>query len=249
MIIAQAHGSRRFVGCLDPGTELAGSIMAICNSKKIECAHLVGYGYIEDPVIQQYSRSEKRYLPEAKNEGLFAVASLQGSLSVGADGKPDLTLFVQASASGRGRSKVVAGNLLKAQVLQVEFVIMTLDNLVLQRCADEDTGIDQWLQLLPAGGEEVDLQPMREPDLEPEQEYDEDYNDLADEDLNLREGDWLSHPRLGMCYVITYDGEERVKVKLKSGRIAELMLTMFRLAVSGMKDGGKVWKVEMRKKN
>ena len=61
-------------------------------------------------------------------------------------------------------------------------------------------------------------------------------------------GDWLNHPRLGMCCVVLSDGEERVKCRLSSGRVAELMLSLFRLKAAGVKEGGRIYDVEVRKK-
>ena len=48
--------------------------------------------------------------------------------------------------------------------------------------------------------------------------------------------------------MVQFDGEDRIKVKLQSGRIAELMMTMFRLSLDGVREGGKVYKVTVRKR-
>lgn len=252
MIFAEVHGSRTFVGCLDHGSEVIASLLALCKDKGIDCGYISGYGYVEDPKIRQFSRSEKKYLPGRKQEGLFVTSSLQGSISTGDKDKPTLQLFCQLAASGRGRTKAVAGQLVSASVLQVEFVIHTVDNVELLRLNEKETGLDVWLQLLPAGvgsdyaapGPRSRQQLFRGPQPSRSEEED-DYND---DDINIRGGDWLDHPRLGMCYVMTYDGEDRIKVRLQSGRIAELLVSMFRLSLGGVKEGGKIYKVEMRKR-
>lgn len=252
MIFAEVHGSRTFIGCLDSGSEAVESLLALCKDKGIDCGYISGYGYLEDPKIRHFSRSEKKYLPARKQDGLFVTSSLQGSISTGKKDKPTIQLFCQLAASGRGRTKTVAGQLVSGAVLQLEFVIHTIDNVELRRMKDKETGLDVWLQLLPAGvgtdyaapGPRSRQQLFRGP--QPSRAaVEEDYDDA---DINIRGGDWLDHPRLGMCYVMTYDGEDRIKVRLQSGRIAELLVSMFRLSLGGVKEGGKIYTVEMRKR-
>ncbi|MBM4371384.1 MAG: hypothetical protein FJ098_06995, partial [Deltaproteobacteria bacterium] len=68
------------------------------------------------------------------------------------------------------------------------------------------------------------------------------------DDIDLERGDWLDHPRLGQCQVLARDNDERVPVKLPSGRVAELHLGLFKLFRVGRKQGGTVYKVEVRRK-
>jgi hypothetical protein len=146
--------------------------------------------------------------------------------------------------------KTIAGQIASATVRQFEFLIQTVDNLLLKRVREPRTGLELWLQALPTGltgsppptaiergGFQEELIRQREEEVE-----------LGEEEPSLRPGDWLDHPRLGQCYVISYDGAERIKVKLQSGRIAELLMSMFRLSLAGVREGGRVYAVEMRKK-
>jgi len=250
MIFAQLHGSRTFIGCVDFKSELVASIKALCAEKGIECGYVTGYGYLENPALYLYSRSEKKYLAAQPNEGLFLSSSVSGAVSLGDDGKLDVQLFCQASASDKGRVKTIAGQIASATVRQFEFVIVAVDNLLLKRAREPHTGLQLWLQALPTGltgspppaGMEKgtfqdELIRQREEEVE-----------LGEEEPVLKSGDWLDHPRLGPCYVISYDGAERIKVKLQSGRIAELLMSMFRLSLAGVREGGHIYAVEMRKR-
>ncbi len=124
---------------------------------------------------------------------------------------------------------------------------------LLNRLKDRQSGLELWLQMLPAGmagrpvtssfDDEVELEERGEDDDGDEEEY------FGDEELEVMAGDWLNHPRLGMCHVVQFDGEDRIKVRLQSGRIAELMMTMFRLSLGGVKEGGKVYEVTVRKRS
>jgi predicted DNA-binding protein with PD1-like motif len=245
MIFAKADPTSTYIGCLDRGTDVVASLEALCADKGVGTAFISGYGYLENPVTQAFSQAEKGYIASQEHGGLFVAPSIQGSISMGEGGKPKVILFFQGAASGRGRSKTVTGRLLSADVVQFEFCIHTVENVVLHRMKDKSTGLGLWLQMLPAGisvPASLTLDGNDEPD---EVEEEEDFNE---DELQIEDGDWLSHPRLGMCYVMTFDGEDRLKVRLQSGRIAELMMSMFRLSLEGIKDGGKVFKVEVRKK-
>jgi len=245
MILAQVEASRSYVGCLDPGSQVVASLKALCKEKGIECAVISGYGYLEDPVLQKYLRSERGYSAPVKEEGMFVSPFVHGSLSLGEDGTSELLLFMDGTISERGRSRTVAGRLLEAVVRQFEFHMMTVDNVILHRMKDKPSGLALWLQMLPSGlgvklptpseaTQEIEFQPLDE--------------DVLEEDVMLVSGDWLNHPRLGMCQVISYDGEDRIKVKLQSGRIAELLMSMFILTLEGVREGGRVFRVEVRKK-
>lgn len=244
MIFASVEATRSFVGSLDAKSELVASLEALCRDKGIDCAMISGYGYLEDPTLKALSRAEKGFVAPQLHEGCFVTPIVNGSISANDKGKPEVILFMQGAASGRNRSKSLAGQLVSATVLQFEFAIHTVDNVVLHRLKDRVTGLGLWLQMLPAGitGRTV-LEDVALADA-----IEEDEEDYSDEDLEIEAGDWLNHPRLGMCHVVQFDGEDRIKVKLQSGRIAELMMTMFRLSLDGVREGGKVYKVTVRKR-
>jgi predicted DNA-binding protein with PD1-like motif len=247
MIFARIEESRSFAGCLDPGVDIVGSLQALCEDRSIDTGIITGYGYLEDPEIQLYSRADKDYIAPTIHEGLYAVPTVQGSVSIDKNGKPTVLLFAFGGSSQRGRTKSFAGELRGGQVKQFEFTIQTIDNVVFNRLKDSTTGLQLWLQMLPAGF--VGTAPSASPTVPVDvlEEPEEDFVDGSDDELVLDEGDWLNHPRLGMCYVIHFDGD-RIKVRLQSGRIAELMMTMFRLRLDGVKDGGSIFKVTVKKR-
>jgi predicted DNA-binding protein with PD1-like motif len=250
MIFAQVESGRTFVGCLVPGSELVGSLAALCEERGIQCAWISGCGHVQDPSVARYSRAEKSYLPAQKEEGLFLAPSIQGSISIGAKGKPEVQLYILGMAVERGRSRTVVGKVAGAAVLQFEFTLQSIENVQLRRVRDKESGLDLWLQMLPAGYEEEEAPstPVRRSPFGQLSRPVEDDDDLFDEDFSLGPGDWLNHPRLGMCAVVTHEGEERIRVRLASGRIAELLLSMFKLTLEGAKEEGKVYRVEVKKR-
>lgn len=245
MILARVEATRSFVGSLDAGSELVASLAALCKEKGVDCALISGYGYVENPHLQGYSRADKGLSEPQEHDGAFVIPMVNGSISVNDQNVPEVVLFVQGAASGRSRSKTIAGQLAAADVIQFEFFIQTVDNVVLHRIKERSSGLHLWLQMLPAG---IGGRPVLEDIDLGEDEVDEEDDEFIDEELEINAGDWLNHPRLGMCHVVHFDGEDRIKVKLQSGRIAELMMTMFKLSLDGVREGGKVYKVTVRKR-
>ncbi len=250
MIIAQTDKGAGLMGCLDVGSDLVASMRSICVNKNVHCGFISAYGYLQDPRLTIYSRAQKNWSNPQQHEGMYVTASLQGSVSLGEDDQPDVTLFCHLTPSGMPRAKAVAGCLYEAKVLFIEFLITPVEGVTFRRITDESTGLQPWLQMLPAGthyatppsttslpsldGVASLLRSVRE-----EQDEDED-------EIVLESGDWLNHPRFGMCRVERFDGDERVKVKLASGRVAELLVSMFRLSLGGVRDGARVIEATMR---
>ena len=249
MIIAQVQPSRTFIGCLDLGSELVRSLKAVLDDRGVETAFITGYGYLEDPNLFLYSRADKDYSLAKKQEGMWVVAALQGSISKGENDKPQLTLFMQGTRTEAGRTTTVAGQVASATVRQFEFLVTTVDNVSLRRAKERTGNVLQWLMMYPAGANADIAIPVRDETTQQfDSSFEEDERSGSDEDVVLHPGDWLNHPRLGMCCVVLSDGEERVKCRLASGRVAELMLSLFKLRGAGVKDGGRVYDVEVRKK-
>ncbi len=248
MIIAQIDRSAGMMGCLDQGTDLIGSLRALCVDRNIHCGHISGYGYLLNPQFMGYSRSEKALSMPQIQEGLFVTSSLQGSISMGEDNQPDVTVFCEAAATGLGRSKTVSGRLYEATVHCLEFIITPVNGVVFRRIVDEATGLPTWLQMLPAGAHYATPPSPKTKSLDGVASILRGVRDEREDedDVQLVDGDWLSHPRLGMCRVERFDGEERVKVRLSSGRMAELMLSLFKLSPGGVRDGARVFEVTMR---
>jgi len=134
-------------------------------------------------------------------------------------------------------------------VIQFEFLIEVFDSISLRRMHDPDTGLDLWLQAMPAGTEADDelvaAPARREPETGGRRS---EVEEIELDEIELERGDWLDHPRLGQCQVLARDNDERVPVKLPSGRVAELHLGLFKMFRAGRKQGGSVYKVEVRRK-
>ncbi len=251
MIFTEIGQSRKMVGNLDRELDVIGSLKELCKQNGIHCGHLRAVGYVKDPELRRYSRSQSAYLEPETFKGVYQLTGCEGFLSLGetdAD-ETDLMVHTVAAASGVGRNKVVVGQLVGGEVIQFEFLIEVFESISLRRMHDASTGLGLWLQAMPTGEDATDeaaeVPAAKEPDAgsrraEPEE--------IELDEIELERGDWLDHPRLGQCQVLARDNDERVPVKLPSGRVAELHLGLFRMFRIGRKQGGTVYKVEVRRK-
>ena len=61
-------------------------------------------------------------------------------------------------------------------------------------------------------------------------------------------GDWLDHPTLGAARVMAVESDEKVTIELESGRKVQLHVGLLQLTPSGTKDGGRLFKVAIRRR-
>jgi predicted DNA-binding protein with PD1-like motif len=251
MIFTEIGQSRKMVGNLDRELDVIGSLKDLCKHSGIHCGHIRAVGYVKDPELRRYSQSQSAYLDAEIFKGVYQLTGCEGFLSLGETDADDADLMIHtvAAASGVGRNKVVVGQLVGGAVIQFEFLIEVFDSISLRRMHDPATGLGLWLQAMPTGtavAEDPTVLPtLKDPEIkggraEPEE--------IELDEIELERGDWLDHPRLGQCQVLARDNDERVPVKLPSGRVAELHLGLFRMFRIGRKQGGTVYKVEVRRK-
>ncbi len=250
MIFTEIGQSRKMVGSLDRELDVIDSLKDLCKHHDIHCGNIRAVGYVKAPELRRYSRSQSAYLAAETFQGVYQLTGCEGFISVGENEEIDLMIHTVAAASGVGRNKIVVGQLVGGEVIQFEFLIEVFESLSLRRMHDTATGLELWLQAMPAGNAaEEYLSPAVAPsmDEDPNAPHTESH-EIELDDVSLERGDWLDHPRLGQCQVLARDNDERVPVKLPSGRVAELHLGLFKMFRIGRKQGGTVYRVEVRRK-
>ena len=249
MIFTEIGQSRKMVGSLDRELDVIGSLKELCKQHGIHCGHIRAVGYAKYPALRRYSRSQGAYLAAETFQGVYQLTGCEGFISVGENDEIDLMIHTVAAASDAGRNKVVVGQLVGGEVIQFEFLVEVFDSLSLRRMHDTATGLELWLQAMPTGNDAEENLLATAPPVEagtntPHMKP----HEIELDDVALERGDWLDHPRLGQCQILAPDNDERVPVKLPSGRVAELHLGLFKMFRIGRKQGGTVYKVEVRRK-
>ena len=73
-------------------------------------------------------------------------------------------------------------------------------------------------------------------------------DDSTPGEVELGTGDFLEHPRLGLCEVVDLADESRIAIRIPTGRVVELHRRIVHLAFAEERDGHKVFSVSIRRK-
>ncbi len=261
MIITQTRQSRSFVGSLNPGADVIGALTQICVDNKIFCAQFSGIGYIADPKLVSYNLTRRGFDPSISHKGTYHVVSLHGNVSL-----QERQTVIRAHVIGTlheqgdaGEPRLLTGELVGGEVVSLEFSLTTIDDIRLYRAEDDRTGLDPWLHMDLGGGPPPPVDDRAElpiiqsaPGSAPPSRPAGTSKTVAapeESDLEVEPGDWLDHPTLGKCKVLSDDHEEHVSIELGSGRKVQLHLGLLQLVPSGHHDdGGRIFKVQIRRR-
>lgn len=252
-LVAEGHNVRRIIGRLDHGEELLRGLHSVCSSRNVRCGIIRASGVLEEVALVHYEAARKGMRSPVYFRGSLMLISAMGSLSE-LDGKRDLRLNVVVSRQGDNGIELIGGQCASAQVINCEFVVESVDDLLLRRTADRRNGLHLWTDAISiptaaepgaAPGADADAQqeaeapPAAAPELpaEPE-EYDEPYR-------SVRPGDIIVHQQFGRCEVqrVTVD-EEFATVQLRNKRTVRLSLEVLDLRYDGQEDGQQVFEAK-----
>jgi predicted DNA-binding protein with PD1-like motif len=257
MIITQTRESRHFVGSMNPGTDMVESLTQICVDNSILCGHFSGVGYLRNPKLQTYNVNKKGFEDAVELDGTFHVVSMHGNVSL--QGKK--TVFrchvVGMLRAGDEEPQLQGGELVGGEVVAIEFSLSTIDDIRLYRVEDDRTGLDPWLHMdLSSGDGEgkrielpiIETAPGSAPpeDKVVEEAPPEEPPPPANPEVLV--DDWLDHPTLGTAKVLAIESDEKVTIELESGRKVQLHIGLLQLAQNGTKNGGRLFKVSIRRR-
>lgn len=265
MIVTQSHKRRAFVGSLNHGSDLIEAIRSLCVDNTILCGFFRATGYLEDVRLQTFDAAQKSYREPELHRGTFHGVTINGNISL-VERQTAIRCHVTGSvvpASG-GTPYQVSGELVSGKVVGLEFMLDTIDDLRLYRARDERSGLDGWLHIefvqggnpivrttppaepvAPARAEPARAEPAAAPATRraPVQVVAEEIRQ------DIRIGDFLNHPTLGRCVVVSTENEERVTIRLESGRNVELHTGLVDIAPARTgPDGERVFAVAIRRR-
>lgn len=256
MIITQTHKRRTFIGSMNAGTDLIEGLKSICVDNTIFCGVFTAVGYLRDVTMRSFDAGRKRYYDPTTHEGVFHAVSLRGNISL-----VERQTAVRCHAIGAvddpdGSPSLHSGEVLKGEIISIEFTLETADDIRLYRAHDERSGLDPWLHVefeasgppspptpttlpvrTPLEAQKTTPRAATAPTKAPEQQ-----------ELDIRPGDHLNHPTLGRCEVVGSDSEDRLTIRLESGRVVELHLGLLELTPLKSDDGQRLFKVSIRRR-
>lgn len=261
MILTQTHKRRSFVGSLNAGSDLIETFRRLCVDNAILCGFFSGTGYLRDVRLRTFDAKTKSFSEPRLFPGTFHAVTLTGNISL--TGR-ETSIRCHASGLARGPEGELAatpvpagGEIVSAEVVGLEFMLESVDDLKLYRDLDERSGLDGWLRLefASGGGNPIVRQTPRDPgeptptpkpareaspapsvpaapakapatkkkaDARAAASVDDDVPTTEETLQDIRVGDLLNHPTLGQCVVISTDLEDRLQIRLESGRAVEL---------------------------
>jgi predicted DNA-binding protein with PD1-like motif len=241
MIFTETRDGRRFVGEFDPGMPVTGGLHSVIANYRIGSGVFEASGYVRDPIVRSVRSNQGFGEPEAF-PGRFLVVSFVAVVSERM-GEPDLTTRVMLH---REDGLIVAGILEEAISESLELRCEAWDDITLRRFHDPDSDLHRWLdvsvnvsesvgEVVKSGRAAMEAMPSRL--LEP--------NEMP----KLRVGDFLEHPRLGQCEVTQVVDDDRIGIKMSTGKVAQLHLGLLTLSKSERRKGRNHYSVEIRRRN
>lgn len=240
MIFTETREGRRFVGEVPPGLALMATLRQLADSYRIDSGWMEGSGVVRDAIVVSVGANgqcnQVKQVP-----GYAQLASLKVAISH-RGGQRDVVASVLLQAVD---GSLAAGQLQEAVSGSVELTAQTFDDITLRRHEDHDTGQWRWMDVGvnvvagdagPARSGRVAMEALPSRLLEPE------------EMPQLKVGDALQHPALGLCLVTQVHDQDRVGIQMESGKVAQLHLGVLTLSRGGTRQGRTVYEVQVRRR-
>jgi hypothetical protein len=131
-----ADGEQTYALVLDPGEEVAETLLAFARKLRVTAAHFQGIGALSDVVLGYFDWERKQYRPIPIREQV-EVLSLQGDIALeGNEPRVHAHLVV-----GRADGTAWGGHLISAHVRPTLEVILAQSPRYLRRRMDHETGL------------------------------------------------------------------------------------------------------------
>jgi len=144
---AQSKVSRRIVGRLDKGVDLAGGLIEVCKKHGVQAGEVRALGALTHLEVTEWDLDSDSYRAPIVRKDPCEILVLYGNFSL-KQGELFPHLHISASYFEDGRTVLIAGHLAKGTVFACEYVIEAFDDLRLERKPDESTGLWLWDKLV-----------------------------------------------------------------------------------------------------
>lgn len=216
--------SRHIVGRVFRGRGLQEALRELVDEHNLQTAWFSALGAFEWIDVTEYCQAELKY-EEAHRFERCELLSMQGNLSE-RDGEPFWHLHATVSRREDGREVTYGGHVLDAVVFALEFRIDCFDDLSLSRSHDEATGLHLWSA---AGGAPAATVPAPAGDdgsitWAMAVEASEVAEPAAVGQYAPAKGEWLDHPKFGLCQIEGLTGDGVCIIKLPNARRKKIQL-------------------------
>lgn len=269
MLVSQFQEVRRFLGRLDAGQDLAAGLKTVCRENGISLGWIQATAVLRNPTVSPLRPDGGGLSDLVALEGVAFCPGITGNVSQ-SDGGMDLRLYSTCYRPEAPADAPVLGLLRGGEVLQCEFLLLACDDVSLVREDDDRAGFAPWMQVQPgmAGAAALALAAAlapprgREEPLEPRplmggngasqpaslrQPMDEDESSELNI-LDMTVGDYVDHPRFGKCRIVHEPHDDKVTIRLDTGKHVDLHLGVMRVLPPKQVGSRKVFQIEMRRR-
>ena len=242
------------MGRVHRGSGLQDAFRKLVEEHGLRSAWVSAIGAFEWIELTEYNQADQRY-EEARRFERCELLSMQGNLS-NRDGEPFWHLHATVSLRENGRDVTYGGHLVDGSVFALEFRIDCFDELDLRRAADDATGLQLWVGMeragagsdgprafepLPAGvpagvtwAMAAELSARAQP--------------AEIEAHRPEKGDWIEHPKFGLCKIEGLTGDGVCIIKLPDARRKKIKLGAMQVLAPRDDGGRKIFPVRARGK-
>ncbi len=246
VFLVQTSASRHIVGRVFRGQGLQEALRELVEEHRLQTAWLSGLGAFEWVDLTEYSQAGHAYEEPHRIERCELLA-MQGNLSE-RDGAPFWHLHATVSRRENGRDVTYGGHVVDALVFALEFRIECFDELALPRTHDEATGLHLWSGAVAtsvAAAEAPADRPItwamaaEASTVEPAQ---------GSKAMPVR-GEWLDHPKFGVCKVEALSGDGVCVIKLPNARRKKIQIGALQVLAPRLDGNRKVFPVRPKPKS
>jgi uncharacterized protein len=262
VIVVESTRTRRLVGRLDRGADILAQLADVCRTHGVRAGEVRAVGALEEAVVGEWDQRTRVLKPPRRFDAAFEILTLAGTVGE-RDGHPSVHAWVSLSRERDNGIELIGGRLVAGRVFACEFVIDAFDDLALARAVEPATGLPLWDTHaaaalvpapeavatptptptfdLPARTSWSDVMAASERRAEAPREVpepDEPLPPVMSEQVPVRPGDFIDHPKFGRVQVERVDNDQEfVSARLRNQRLIRLSLEVLTLIPTGQENG------------
>ncbi len=218
---AQTNASRCIVGRVFRGRGLQEALRELVDEHRLQTAWLNALGAFEWIDLTEYSQPGQKYEEPHRFEQCELLA-MQGNLSE-RDKEPFWHLHATVSRREDGRDVTYGGHVVDAVVFALEFRIDCFDDLALSRSHDEATGLHLWSKAEGTSDSTAEVAVDRPITWAVAAEASKVGPAEDPETMPVR-GEWLDHPKFGLCKIEGLSGDGVCIIKLPNAQRKKIQI-------------------------
>lgn len=243
MLVTRFEDSARFIGRLDAAQDVAAGFKTVCRENSIRCAWICATMMLRNPVVAGAGQSG--FGQENIVEGTRFFPSVTGNVSLLGE---DVHIRLYGQSEGTQGQPGAIGLIVGGEVLFCEFLITTCEDAALIR--ERVAPFSPWVQLQPSGNvvvPEFQPSPQRPTTIQPAAHTDEDEATELNI-LEMKAGDYVDHPRFGVCRISADPADDKISIKLATGKQVDLSLGVMKVHDPKQLGGRRVFKLEIKRR-